>query len=90
MDKTMQGTPVLEHQAIEDWDTATGLPRAVDEWRAARRQCQLTRSNETIGRYCGATDELARALLGDFAAEPGSQAVFERFWYWLAATEAEP
>jgi hypothetical protein len=74
-------------QAVKDWNTVTGLPRAVDEWRIARRECQLTRSNETIRRYCGATDELARALLSDFVSEPGSHEVFERFHAWLVDEE---
>jgi len=76
-------------QAVEEWNTVTGLPRAIDEWTTARRECQMRRSDEAIRRYCGATDELARALLGDFISEPGSQSVFERFHAWLVDEEEQ-
>lgn len=66
-----------------------GLAEAVDDWRVARRECQLWGTRETTGLYCEATDQLARALLGDLAAEPGSSEVFERFQRWLI-DEAEP
>lgn len=60
-----------------------GLAQAVDDWRVARRESQLWGTPETTGLYCEATDQLARALLGDLAVEPGSSQVFERFQRWL-------
>ncbi len=68
---------------VLDVTPVPGLPQAIDDWRIARRECQLWRTQETIGLYCEATDQLARALLGDLAAEPRSSEVFERFKRWL-------
>lgn len=88
MNEAMQdGMPMLEHQAVEDWNTATGLPQAVDDWRTARREAQAWPTQETTGLYCAATDQLARTLLGDFVTEPWSQAVFSRFYGWLLAED---
>jgi hypothetical protein len=74
-------------QEVKNWNTAAGLPRAIEDWRTARRECKLRSTSETVGRYCTATDLLARALLGDLAAEPESQAIFERFYAWLIDEE---
>lgn len=74
-------------QAVKDWNTGTGLPQAVENWRLARRQCQQQSTNETIGRYLGAEDELARALLGDLISEPMAHAIFDRFKAWLVSEE---
>lgn len=76
MNETMEEMMLDGTQALE-------LPQAIEEWRTARRECQLRSTNETTGRYCTATDQLARALLGDLAAEPRSSEVFERFQRWL-------
>lgn len=74
-------------QMAGDAMSVPDLPQAVENWRFARHECQVNSTPATLGLYCGATDELARALLGDLAGEPGSQAVFQRFRDWLIATE---
>jgi hypothetical protein len=79
-----------EGQMVLDVTLVPGLAEAVDDWRVARRECQLWGTPETTGLYCEATDQLARALLSDLAAEPRSSEVFERFHNWLVATEPEP
>lgn len=66
---------------------ALELGRAIEDWRTARRECQSRPTRGSRGRYCEATDELARSLLGNFAAEPGAQTVFERFDAWLVKEE---
>lgn len=76
-------------QMTLDATLVPGLRRAAEDWRVARRECQLRPTRETIGLYCEATDELAQALLGDLSAESGAQAVFERFHAWLIETEEE-
>jgi hypothetical protein len=70
-------------QMALDVTLVPGLPQAIEDWRVARRECQLWGTRETTGLYCEATDQLARALLGDLATEARSSEVFERFQRWL-------
>ena len=76
-------------QMVLDVKLVRGLPQAIEDWRIARSECQLLRTRETIGLYCEATDQLARALLCDLASEPGSSEAFERFTRWLVGEEEQ-
>lgn len=88
MNDTQEQT-MREPQAVKDWNLATGLPRAIVNWRVAKRECQQQSTNETLRRYLGAQDQLARALLGDLISEPGAHAIFDRFHLWLIETEEQ-
>jgi hypothetical protein len=74
-------------EMTQDVTLAPGLPQAIEHWRVARREAQMWPTREATGLYCEATDLLARALLGDIASEPDTQAIFERLHAWLVKEE---
>lgn len=65
------------------------LPRAIEDWRIARHEFQVWPTQETIGLYCDATDQLELAFWGKRDSEPGSRAAFEQFRLGLIEQESD-